>query len=231
MAKRKDAKSAEDQDIVIQEVQGSSQPFYEQYQQYILYGVGAIGLIFLMWWAYKVVILEPKQKEAEEAMWQAQVQFERDSFQLALENPGGGYDGLLTIIENYGGTPAGNVARYYAGVSYLQLGNFDKAIEQLESFDAEGNLLPIMKYGLLGDCYSEKGDFEKAISMYEKAADEGNNHLLAARYLKKAGMLSEKQGNKEAAKKAYERVKKEFPDQNSPDWRDIDKYIERVSAG
>jgi tetratricopeptide (TPR) repeat protein len=231
MAKRKDAKSAAEQEIFVQEVQASGQPFYEQYQKYILYGVGALALLLLLWWAYKVAFVEPKQKQAEEAMWQAQLQFERDSFQSALENPGGGYEGFLAIIDNYGGTPAGNSAKYYAGVCYLQMGNFDKAIEYLESFDAEGDLLPIMKYGILGDCYSEKSDFEKALSMYEEAADAGSNDLLAARYLKKAGLLYEKQGKKEAAKKAYERIKKEFPNQSSPDWRDIDKYIERVSAG
>jgi tetratricopeptide (TPR) repeat protein len=161
-------------------------------------------------------------------MWQAELQFKRDSFRLALDNPGGGYDGFLALIDKYGGTDAGNLAKYYAGISYLQLGEFDNAIQYLEDFDAKGSVLPAMKFGALGDAYSEKKDFGKALELYEKAADATENAVVAPIYLKKLGMLNELQGNKDAARKAYERIKKDFPNQASTDWREIDKYIYRL---
>lgn len=230
MAKRKVSQEVEE--ITVQELNASSsQPIWEKYPNLLLYVVGAIGLAVGGWWAYKSMIVAPKQKEAVAAMWHAQQQFERDSFRLALENPGGGFDGFLALADKFSGTPAGNSANYYAGVCYLQMGDFDNAINYLEKFDGEGDLLPAMKYGAMGDAYSEKGDYAKALNNYEKAADATKNDLLAGYYLKKLGMLNEYQGNKEAALKAYERLHRDFPNPASQDWRDVEKYIYRAGAG
>lgn len=228
MAKRK---VAQEEAVVNQPVSTTSAPFWETYQKQIIYVLGGLLALYIGWWGYKSLIVEPKQKEAVEAMWQAQMMFERDSFKLALENPGGGAEGFLAIIDNYSGTKAGNTAKYYAGVCYLQTGDFDNAISQLESFDADGDMLPIMKYGILGDCYSEKQDFAKALDMYEKASNSGNNDVLASIYLKKLGLLNEKQGNKEAAVKAFERLRRDFPNPSSGDWRDVEKYIYKNGGG
>lgn len=224
------SQSAADAQIEVQEVKAASQPFWEKNQNLVLYVLGGLALIVMGWWGYKVLVVQPQQEEAVSAIWQAQVQFDRDSFQLALENPGGGYDGFLGIIDKYGSSAAGNSAKYYAGVCYLRLGDFDKAIEYLDDFSADGDLLPIMKFGMLGDCYSEKKDFSKALDYYEKASNAGNNDLLAAYYLKKLGMLNDQQGNKEAAVEAYERLRRDFPNPTSADWRDIEKYIYRAGT-
>lgn len=230
MAKRKVSQEVEE--ITVQEVNaGSAQSILERFPNLLMYVVGAIVLAIGGWWLYKSMIVAPKQKEAVAAMWHAQQQFERDSFRLALENPGGGFDGFLTLADKFSGTPAGNSANYYAGVCYLQMGDFDNAISYLEKFDGEGDLLPAMKYGMLGDAYSEKGDYDKALSYYEKAADATKNDLLAGYYLKKLGMLNDYQGNKEAAVKAYQRLHRDFPNQASQDWRDVEKYIYRAGAG
>lgn len=230
MAKRKTS-PASDAQVEVQEVTASARPFWETNQTTLLYVIGGIGLLVLGWWGYKMLVVEPQQKEAVNVMWQAQQVFERDSFQLALENPGGGYDGFLSIIDKYGSSKAGNAAKYYAGICYLQLGDFDNAIKHLEDFDADGDLLPIMKYGVLGDCYSEKQDFGKALKYYEKASKAGNHNHLAALYLKKFGLLNEHQGNKEAALAAYERLRRDFADQSLNEWREVEKYIYRAGGG
>ncbi|MBV6441198.1 MAG: hypothetical protein DYG98_09080 [Haliscomenobacteraceae bacterium CHB4] len=230
MAKRKVSPAVEE--VTVQEVGSApAQSFLEKYPNLLLYVVGAIGLAVGGWWLYKSMIVAPKQKEAVAAMWHAQQQFERDSFRLALENPGGGFDGFLALADKFSGTPAGNSANYYAGICYLQMGDFDNAIAYLEKFDGEGDLLPAMKYGALGDAWSEKGDYGKALDLYEKAADATKNSLLAGYYLKKLGMLNEYQGNKEAALKAYERLHRDFPNPSSQDWREVEKYIYRAGAG
>ncbi len=229
MAKRK-SQAAEE--ITVQEVSAApAKPFWEQNPKIVLYAVGAIVAALGIWWMYKTVVLAPKQKEAVASMWHAQQQFERDSFQLALDNPGGGFDGFVALADKYSGTPAGNTANYYAGVCYLHIGDFDNAIKYLGDFSAEGELMPAMKYGTLGDCYAEKGDFNKALDYYEKAADATKNNLLAGYYLKKLGMLYDNQGNKEAALKAFERLRRDYPDPASPDWRDVEKYIYRDGGG
>lgn len=229
MAKRKSA------EVSFEEVSASaandSAPFWVKYEKQILYGLGAIAALVAGWFLYKSFVVAPRQKEAVAAMWQAQLQFKRDSFQLALENPGGGFEGFRSIADNYGSTPAGNIARYYAGVCCLHLGDYDEAIRFLEKYSPKDELTAHTRNGMLGDCYAEKKDLSKALSYYEKAVSAGNNELLAAYYLKKVGMLNEYQGNKEAAAKAYERLRRDYPNQSSSDWAEIEKYIYRASGG
>ncbi|HOY03838.1 MAG TPA: tetratricopeptide repeat protein [Saprospiraceae bacterium] len=228
MAKRKVAQTEET--IVVQEVQQVSAPFWERYQKQLLYALGALVVVVAGWWLYKTLIVAPKQQEAVASMWQAQNMFERDSFRLALDGPGGGFDGFVALADKYSGTPAGNSANYYAGISYLQLGEFDNAIQYLEKYDAEGSLLPAMKYGALGDAYSEKKDFGKAMDLYEKATDATDNELLSAIYLKRLGLLYEHEGKKEEAVKAFERLRRDYPNQQSQDWREVEKYIYRAGG-
>lgn len=230
MAKRK---SDQIELVEVEQVSASkySAPIWEKYPNLIMYAIGAIALAIGGWWLYKEMVVKPKQVEAVAAMWQAEQQFGRDSFQLALNDPGGGFDGFLALADKFSGTPAGNMAHYYAGICYLHTGDFDNAIAQMDDFSADGDLLPAMKYGIMGDAYAEKQDFGKALDYYEKAADASENDLLAMYYLKKLGMLNEHQGNKEAAIKAYERIRRDYPNQQSGDWRDIEKYIYRAGGG
>ena len=144
----------------------STGDWFEENQKLIVIGLLGLAALVILFFAYRNLVSKPKIKEAAAQMYQAQYQFERDSFTNALSNPGGGYPGFLQIIDDYGSTPAGNVANYYAGVSYLHLGDFNKAIEHLKDFSAKGETLPIMKNGVLGDAYSELGDFDQAISYY-----------------------------------------------------------------
>lgn len=236
MAKKKqETKQADEVLIDVVEVREQTGDFFERNRTYILGGLGVVLLAIIGLFAYNQFYKGPKQIEAVEQMFQAQIQFERDSFQLALVNPGGGYVGFLDIIDNYGGTPAANTAKYYAGVSYLHIGQqknnankeFDAAVSYLQDFDAKGEVMPIMKNGALGDAYAELKDFDKAMSYYEKAVSVGDNELLTPYYLKKVGMLREKNGDRQAALDAYERIRNEYPD--AADARDIEKYIVRTS--
>jgi len=227
MAKRKVTQTAEEV-VVQQEYSDSAVPFWQKNQHYILYAAAALAVLFLGWWLYKTQIVAPKNQEAITSMWRAEQMFEQDSFASALNGPAGGYDGFLAVADKYSGTPAGNAAKYYAGICYLQTGDFDNAIIFLESCSPDGNVMPALKYGALADAYSEKKDFGKAIDLYEKASEATKNEVLASLYLKKLGMLNEFQGNKAAAKAAYERLRTQYPSQSSQDWREIEKYIYRL---
>ncbi len=226
MARRKQKK--QDETLVdIVEVRDSAQDYFEQNQLKVLGALGIIVVIIGGLFAYNSLYKGPRNDRAMDEMFQAQFQFERDSFALALDNPGGGYDGFLDIIDNYRGTKAANLAQYYAGVSYLHLGRYDAAVDYLESFNPKGQLAPVMKYGALGDAYSETGDMAKAESMYKKAASTNENEYLTSYYLRKLGLLYEHQGNYAEALKQYNEIKEKYP--NSAAGRDIDKFVARVS--
>lgn len=228
MAKRKVSPTVEETSV--QEVYAPTVSFLEKYQTILLYALGGIVALVAGYWLYKYMIVGPKQQEAVAAMWHAQTLFEQDSFRMALENPGGGFDGFQVLADKYSGTPAGSTASYCAGICYLHLGDYDNAITYLDKSSPDGDLLPAVRFGALGDAYSEKKDFASALKYYDKAVDATDNELLAAYYLKKLGMLNEFQGNKDAAMKAYERLRTDYPNQSSQDWRDVEKYIYRAQG-
>src|SRR5690554_2370192 len=92
-------------------------PFMERYSKTITGVVAGILVLVALYMVYSYLYKQPLEKEAAESLFQAQAQFERDSFALALTNPGSGYQGFLDISDRYSSTKAGNLANYYAGIS------------------------------------------------------------------------------------------------------------------
>lgn len=227
MARRlKNRKKADDTLVDIVEVRDQAQGFMEKNQR-LVFGIGiAVVLLFGGYIFYKNFYQAPREAEAIAQMNLAEYMFERDSFAQALQNPGPGSSGFLDIIDNYGGTKAGNLALYYAGVSYLNLGEYEAALDYLRDYDADGDVMPVMKFGAMADAYSELGQMDEAMRYYRRAVDAADNETLTPYYLKKVGLLNEKQGNLSEAKEAYERIKSEYP--NSPYATDIEKYLTRV---
>jgi len=160
-------------------------------------------------------------------LWKAQMQFEQDSFVMALENAGGGYLGFLQIAKDYSGTKAGNLANFYAGVSYLNLGSFDEALKFITEFRPAGAPGPNMKYCVLGDVYSELNQMDKALENYHKAAAT-ENELLTPYYLKKEALLLESQNQVDKALEIYRKIKSKYP--NSNEALSIEKYIARAEG-
>jgi tetratricopeptide (TPR) repeat protein len=228
MARRKKQSQQEETIVNIVDARDNVHDFFEKNQNLIYIIVGGLAIIVGGYLAYTNLYQKPRQAEAVEQMFQAEFMFQRDSFALALENPGGGYGGFTSIIEDYGGTKAANTAKYYAGICYLNLGRYDDAITYLEKFKPAGDITPIMKYGTLGDCYSELQNFDKALSMYQKAGTTKENEFLTPYYLKKLALLHDHQGNGAESLKIFKKLKAEYP--NSLQASDVDKYIAKFEV-
>ena len=54
---------------------------------------------------------------------------------LALNGSGGKF-GMLDITKEYKGTPAANLANYYAGLAYLNLKDYKNAVTYLDDFSS-----------------------------------------------------------------------------------------------
>ncbi len=218
-----------DEIIDVVEVKGSQvakSNFFEENQKIISYVILGVGLLAAIYFAYKYLYIGPKEKEAVNAMYKAEEVFAKDSFALALENPGGGFDGFLGIIDNYGGTKAANLAKYYAGISYLNLGKYEDAVTYLEDYSAGDEVTSIMKSGALGDAHAELGDKEKAMSFYKKAASSTENDMLAPYYTHKLAMLYYSEGKTKEAAEQLEIIKAKYPDSN--EFRDAEKLLARL---
>ncbi len=225
--RRKEEELVEEVVGAVENTSDKSTAWFEKNKGLIMGLIGLLVLLTAAFIIYKFFIKEPKEKAAKVAIYQAEQRFAQDSFALALDGPGFEAEGFLDIIDNYSGTKTANLAKLYAGISYLNLGRFDDAISYLESHSGAGSYSPIMKFGNLGDAYSEKGDFGKAISMYQKATTSSEDALLTPYYLYKLGLLARKQGDNSTALNAFSRIKNKYP--NSNEGETIDMMIRSVS--
>lgn len=226
--RRKLEKKNEETLIDLTQARLQANNFFEKNQKMIIGVVAGLVILIGGWFVYNNMIKQPKEEKAMAQMWMAQFQFEQDSFQVALENPGGGYSGFLTIIKDFGGTKAANLANFYAGISYLNLGNFDAALTHLNDFNPDGVVGPTMKHGALGDVYSELNQMDKAMASYKKASSSSDNELLTPYYLKKLALLHESQNEVDKALEIYRTIKSKYP--NSNEALSIDKYIARAEG-
>lgn len=202
-----------------------TEQFLESNQKLIAIVIGAIVVIAVGYFGLNKFYIEPRTKNAQDQMFQAQNYFAKDSFNLAL-NGDGSNPGFLDIIDDFGSTNAGNLAKYYAGISYLHMGQFDKAIDYLKKFDTKDALLGPIAVGAQGDAQLELGKTEKALDLYTEAYKMNDNILTAPIYMLKAGELLESTNKAADALKIYEAIKLKFPESN--EGRSIDKYIARV---
>lgn len=204
-----------------------SEQFLETNQKLIAIVIGAIVVVTVGYLGLNKFYLEPRSTEAQDQMFMAQTYFEKDSFNLAL-NGDGNNPGFLDIIDDYGSTDAGNLANYYAGVSYLNMGQYDNAIDYLKKFDTDDLLLGPISIGAQGDAHLELGKTDKALSLYTDAYKMNDNELTAPIYMLKAGELLEASNKQAEALKLYETIKQKYPETN--EGRSIDKYIARAKA-
>ena len=227
---KKNQQTGEEEDVLVDvmQVTEGAGDFMERNQGALFGGLVALVLLVGGWLAYKNFYVQPKQEAALEKMWVAENQFAQDSFALAINNPGGTNLGFADIGKDFNVADASSAAAYYSAVGFMNLGKYDVAIEYLNDIHADGQLLPVLKNGLLGDAYSEKADMSNALSYYKKAANGTANEVLTPYYLHKYAMLSEKEGDKSSANGAYMRIKSEFP--NSSFGREIEKYLTRTAG-
>src|SRR5690625_1407438 len=184
--------------------------FFEENQKVILGTITGILILVIGFILYHHLIRKPREAEAANAIYVAEMQFERDSSENALVSTGAGDMGFLDVMDEYKGTSAANLANYYAGISYLKLGRYEAAASYLEDIKAKGKVTPNTKYGALGDAYSEMEQYHNAIPPYKKAISSNRNNFLTPYYQIKLDLLYEIQGIHKEALAAYQRIKDDF---------------------
>jgi len=203
--------------------------FWEKNNKKIVIILGALIIVVGGYFAYTNLIQMPNEKKASEELFAAENFFRKDSFTLAL-NGTANAPGFLKVINKYGGTKAGNLAKYYAGICYLQNGEFQKAIDNLSAFSAHGaGQVEAKAEGLLGDAYAELKKNDEAIKHYKKAGTSfQEDQAISSEYLFRGALLSEINGNTEQAIELYQIVKDKFP--RTEKGFVVDKYLTRLGA-
>ncbi len=187
-----------------------TEQFLEQNRKIVIAVIGGLAVIVSAFFLYRYYVSN-QNNQAQIDMFQAVYYFEADSLQKALNGDGNNY-GFLDIIDNYGITKTANLANYYAGVSYLKLGEFQKAIDYLSDFSSDDLVVQSRAYALIGDAYMELGDYHEAADYYEQAANHKPNQYLSPLYLIKAATAYEKLTDFQKAAECYGIIIDKYPE-------------------
>jgi tetratricopeptide (TPR) repeat protein len=220
MAKKSD--KTEEKIAAVEHALDRGEQFFEKNKNLIFYILLGIIIVVGGIFAYKKFILGPKELDAQSQMFYAEQYFEKDSLKLAI-NGDGTNPGFIQIVDEFGSTKTGNLAKYYLGICYLKTGEFQQAIDNLEDFSSDDQIIAPMAIGATGDAYLELGDTQKALDNYLKAAEKKDNDFTAPMFLLKAGWAYEILGQYDKAIGVYEKIQKEHF--KSFEARDIEKYI------
>jgi tetratricopeptide (TPR) repeat protein len=227
MAKKKSVKQTDKNLEGIEQALTRSEQFIEDNQKTLTYILAGVLLVLLIVIGGNRYYLKPLNEEAASNMFYAERFFELDSFNLALYGFGT-YPGFLDVIDDYGITRSAEIARYYAGVSFHQLGDHESALDYLGKFKTDDLLVGAAKYSTMGDAHVELGELEDAVKAYRTGIEKYENNFSTPIMLKKLGIVYEELDELDNALEAYREIQLKYPE--TPEGREIRKYIGRVET-
>lgn len=211
----------EKQNVEIGEVISKTEAFIEKNKKLLTGIIVAILVVVAAIFGIRAYN-NSRQATAEEEIFAAEQWFAMDSLQLAMKG-NAMHMGFEAIADEYGSTKAGNRAKYCAGIICLRQGEYQRAIDYLESCKLKDDFTPILAKVLIGDAYYELDNVKEAVNYYEKAAKMDDNEMTAPYALFKAGMGYMKLGDNAKANEAFTQIKEKYP--FSTEARQVDKYI------
>jgi predicted negative regulator of RcsB-dependent stress response len=216
---------------------GKTEEWVAENQKPIFIFIGIVVVAVLGYLGYQRFVNQPKELEAANEIAQSQVYFEnaldasgkaQDSlYNLALTGGNGKY-GFVEIADNYGSTDAGNLANYYAGMAYLKTGKYDKAINHLESFSSEDEILAPLAKGAIGDAFMQLEQPEEALGYYESAANMRSNDFTTPKFLLKAAITAIGLGEGEKAEGYLTTIEDEYSE--APEAEKVAVYMGQAKA-
>lgn len=218
--------TTQDPEEKIESALGRTEEFLQRKGGVLLTVVLAIVVVIGGWMAYKHLCLAKRGERAAAAMYVAQQNFGQQMWDVALNGDGNNM-GFAEVATQFRGTAESNLAKHYAGICALKMGQQDEALSYLADYKPVKGVPAVVvnaeNFGLQGDIYVQKGDNVAAVAMFEKAAEAGNDPYTSPMYLKKLGMALEAAGEGARAVETYQRVLDDYP--ASIEAREVEKFI------
>ena len=210
------AKIQNQQEAAVAEAVSKTEQFFQENGKKVVIAVVAIVVGAVAGYLYKSLVIDANAEKASELIIEAQERFgvQSPDFALALNGDENGA-GFLDVVEQYGSTAAGNLAKHYAGICYLRLGDLENAEKYLSMYKSVNELgaevVNAQNLGLRGDIAVEKGEYEAAVALYKKAVAASENVYTAPLFLYKQLLAYVALGNKAEAQKCYDTLQAQYP--------------------
>jgi len=153
--------------------------------------------------------------------------YDTGSYSIAIDGKSDeNIKGLKAIVEEYGSSEQGEIAKIYLANAYFYTNKIEEALKYYSDFGgSDPNFKAAAKAGIAA-CYEAKNEFEKAADYFYDAANVSKLNVSNATYLLEAGRTYFKLGKSEKAKEILDKLKKEYP--NTSEFRTADRYLNQL---
>ena len=201
---------------------------FNQYQGKVLIGVGVLIVIIV-----GIVLMkqnsEKNNLKANALLAKVMPIYEANQFKEAIEGKKlESISGLKQIVDDYGSTDAGEMAKLYLANSYYYLSEFDNALKYYKDFSGAGDDFKAAAYAGIASCYETKKEYKDAADYFKKASSVSKSNAQNPEYLLKAGInfISANQNND--AKELFLKIKEDY--KTSIVAYEVDKYLAIVGG-
>lgn len=201
--------------VDVQEVYTKTEVFVDRNRKALTIGLVVVAIAVIGFFAYTKLLVAPQAQEAQSNIWQAQMYFEQDSLDLALNGDGLNM-GFEQIAEEYGSTNTGKLAHYYTGIIYRNQGDYAAALDHFKAATSlDDNAISVLAMGNIGDMHAELGELAQAAEWMEKtakkAASTDSKDFTAPMYLYKAAVLNQELQDYAKAKALLDEIISDYP--------------------
>lgn len=138
--------------------------------------------------------------------------YNADNFQQAINGDSLGQSkGLQYIVDEFGSTENGEMAKIMLANSYYSLRDFDKAEKYYKDYSGSNAILKVSAVAGLAAVYEAKNQFSEAAKQFEKAANMDKDNPFIDQYLFYAAKDYFRADNLAEAKKMFTKLKEDYP--------------------
>lgn len=135
-----------------------------------------------------------------------------NNFKQAIEGDSLGISkGLLFIVNEYGSTENGELAKFMLANSFYALRDFDNAEKYYKDYSGSNKLLNVSVLAGLAGVYEAKGNYSEAAKQFLKASVADKENPFNDQYLFYAARSFYKAGDFKASKELFDELKKDYP--------------------
>lgn len=187
----------------------------------------ALGVVVLLLVAVGFYFFAQQQKseEAQTLLGAIVGAYENEDYQTALDGTAD-TAGLIEIADDFGGTKAGNLARFYAADALFRLGEYDEALRWFQAYDAGETIVGASALAGEAAIYEMREEYERAGDLYREAALIFDHELTSPDYLLDAGRAYEAGGAYDEAIEIYELIEERYSE--TPAARDLELLVARA---
>ncbi len=152
-----------------------------------------------------------RNEEAAVALGKIRPTYEGGNFQAAINGDSLGNKGLKFIVDEYGSSENGQLAKLLLANSYYGLRDFQNAMKYYDDFGGSNKLSKVAAISGLASVKEAQNDFIGAAKEFERAANYDKENPFRDEYLFYAGRDFSLGNDKASAKRVFEQLKSDFP--------------------